>query len=57
LGYHQCKWSYYPESNVKEVAAKFRELKIPVRDLFDMITWKALDALLGTRNISDPNEW
>ncbi|KVV15266.1 glycoside hydrolase family 31 protein [Flavobacterium sp. TMP13] len=29
LGYHQCKWSYYPESKVKEVAAKFRELKIP----------------------------
>ncbi len=29
LGYHQCKWSYYPESNVREVTAKFRELKIP----------------------------
>jgi alpha-glucosidase len=29
LGYHQCKWSYYPESNVKEVTAKFRELQIP----------------------------
>lgn len=29
LGYHQCKWSYYPESNVKEIAAKFRELQIP----------------------------
>ena len=29
LGYHQCKWSYYPESNVKEVTAKFRDLKIP----------------------------
>ena len=29
LGYHQCKWSYYPESNVKEVTAKFRALKIP----------------------------
>ena len=29
LGYHQCKWSYYPESIVKEIAAKFRELKIP----------------------------
>jgi alpha-glucosidase len=28
LGYHQCKWSY-PESNVKEITAKFRELKIP----------------------------
>jgi len=29
LGYHQCKWSYYPESNVKEVTNKFRELRIP----------------------------
>ena len=29
LGYHQCKWSYYPESNVKEGTAKFRELQIP----------------------------
>ena len=29
LGYHQCKWSYYPESKVKEVANKFRELRIP----------------------------
>lgn len=29
LGYHQCKWSYYPESKVKEVAHKFRELQIP----------------------------
>lgn len=29
LGYHQCKWSYYPESNVKEITAKFRELQIP----------------------------
>jgi alpha-glucosidase len=29
LGYHQCKWSYYPESKVKEIASKFRELEIP----------------------------
>ena len=29
LGYHQCKWSYYPESKVKEVTSKFRELEIP----------------------------
>ncbi len=29
LGFHQCKWSYYPESKVKEVASKFRELQIP----------------------------
>ena len=29
LGYHQCKWSYYPESKVKEITQKFRDLKIP----------------------------
>ena len=29
LGFHQCKWSYYPESKVKEITNKFRELKIP----------------------------
>lgn len=29
LGYHQCKWSYYPESKVREIANKFRELQIP----------------------------
>lgn len=29
LGYHQSKWSYYPEFKVKEVANKLRSLKIP----------------------------
>ncbi|AXT59494.1 DUF4968 domain-containing protein [Aquimarina sp. AD10] len=29
LGYHQCKWSYYPEQKVKEVTSKFRALEIP----------------------------
>ncbi len=29
LGFHQCKWSYYPEANVKEVTNTFRDLKIP----------------------------
>ena len=29
LGFHQCKWSYYPKSRVKEVTDKFRELEIP----------------------------
>jgi len=29
LGYHQCKWSYYPESKVKEITSTFRKLKIP----------------------------
>lgn len=29
LGFHQCKWSYYPEAKVKEITKKFRDLKIP----------------------------
>lgn len=29
LGYHQCRWSYYPESRVQEIADQFRELQIP----------------------------
>ncbi|MEM6807439.1 MAG: TIM-barrel domain-containing protein, partial [Bacteroidota bacterium] len=29
LGYHQSKWSYYPEARVKEIAAQMRELEIP----------------------------
>ena len=29
LGYHQSKWSYYPESKVKELAHEFRSRKIP----------------------------
>lgn len=29
LGYHQCRWSYYPEQKVKDLARTFREHKIP----------------------------
>lgn len=29
LGYHQCRWSYYPESKVRDLARNFRERKIP----------------------------
>lgn len=29
LGFHQCKWSYYPEAKVREIATTFRELSIP----------------------------
>ncbi len=29
LGFHQCRWSYYPEERVREVARTFREKKIP----------------------------
>ncbi|WP_282056223.1 glycoside hydrolase family 31 protein [Maribacter luteus] len=34
MGYHQSKWSYFPESNVKALAAKFRELRIPCDALY-----------------------
>ncbi len=29
LGFHQCRWSYYPESRVRELADEFREREIP----------------------------
>ena len=29
LGYHQCRWSYHPDSHVREIAAEFRDRKIP----------------------------
>ncbi|OWY24391.1 hypothetical protein BVG80_05915 [Sphingobacteriales bacterium TSM_CSM] len=29
LGYHQCRWSYYPESRVREVTEAFRTRQIP----------------------------
>ncbi|HKK46837.1 MAG TPA: glycoside hydrolase family 31 protein, partial [Balneolaceae bacterium] len=29
LGYHQCRWSYFPESRVMEIARSFRDKEIP----------------------------
>ncbi len=29
LGFHQCRWSYYPESRVHALAREFRDRKIP----------------------------
>lgn len=34
LGYHQCRWSYYPESKVKKIANGFRENKIPCDGIY-----------------------
>ncbi len=34
LGYHQCRWSYYPESKVRMVAKTFREQKIPCDGIY-----------------------
>ena len=29
LGYQQCRWSYYPDSRVREIASEFRKKQIP----------------------------
>ena len=29
LGFHQCRWSYYPEDRVRELADRFRTERIP----------------------------
>jgi len=29
LGFHQCRWSYYPENKVRSIAQTFRDRKIP----------------------------
>ncbi len=34
MGYHQCRWSYYPESRVRELAQTFRDKKIPCDALY-----------------------
>ncbi|MFD2160977.1 glycoside hydrolase family 31 protein [Paradesertivirga mongoliensis] len=34
LGYHQCRWSYYPESKLKSLAKNFRDRKIPCDALY-----------------------
>src|SRR6201995_3683560 len=34
LGYHQCRWSYYPESKVKMVTKTFRAEKIPCDGIY-----------------------
>ncbi|MFZ4262671.1 glycoside hydrolase family 31 protein [Sphingobacterium sp. HJSM2_6] len=34
IGYHQCRWSYYPENKVREVAYEFRKREIPCDALY-----------------------
>ena len=44
LGYHQCRFSYYPEARVREVADEFRNRQIPC----DVI-WMDIDYMDGFR--------
>ncbi|HVS33053.1 MAG TPA: glycoside hydrolase family 31 protein [Thermoanaerobaculia bacterium] len=50
LGYHQCRWSYYPESRVRFIADNFRMRAIPAdaiwldihyQDRYKPFTWDA----------------
>ncbi|SDE27444.1 alpha-glucosidase [Mucilaginibacter pineti] len=34
LGYHQCRWSYYPETKVRKITNGFRENKIPCDGIY-----------------------
>lgn len=34
LGFHQCRWSYFPDTHVVEIADKFRSEKIPCDALY-----------------------
>jgi len=44
LGYQQCRWSYEPDSRVREIARQFRERRIPC----DVI-WMDIDYMDGFR--------
>lgn len=44
LGYHQCRYSYFPEGRVREIAAEFRQRDIPC----DVI-WFDIDYMEGFR--------
>jgi alpha-glucosidase len=54
LGYHQCKWSYYPESNVKEITAIQNKNAMPIYldidEGFRCFTW-------NKEYFPDPKEW
>ncbi len=65
LGYHQCKWSYTPESQVREVTTKMRELAIPCdaiyldidyMDGFRCFTWDPVKFAEPKKMVADLKE-
>lgn len=44
LGYHQCRWSYHPDSKVREIAGEFRKRQIPCD-----VLWMDIDYMDGFR--------
>ncbi|TVQ61277.1 MAG: DUF5110 domain-containing protein [Phycisphaerales bacterium] len=51
IGYHQCRYSYYPESVVRELAEGFRKRNIPC----DVI-WMDIDYMDGFRTFTFSDE-
>ena len=45
LGYHQCRWSYYPDSQVLDVCQQFRNRSIPADGI-----WLDIDYMDGFRS-------
>jgi len=45
LGYHQCRWSYFPDSKVKEICDQFRKRQIPADGI-----WLDIDYMDGYRS-------
>ncbi|MGM0546516.1 MAG: TIM-barrel domain-containing protein [Bacteroidota bacterium] len=65
LGYHQCRWSYYPEERVRELANTFRKKAIPCdalyldidyMDDYRVFTWNKARFPDPHKLISDLNE-
>lgn len=52
LGYHQCKWSYFPESKVREITSEFRKRKIPCDAIY-----LDIDYMEGFRCFTWSNEY
>ncbi len=44
IGYHQCRYSYFPDSRVREVASEFRKRRIPCD-----VLWFDIDYMDGYR--------
>ncbi len=62
MGFHQCRWSYYPENRVREVAQTFRDLEIPCdaiyldidyMDSYRCFTWNKTHFPEPTKMIDD----
>ena len=55
LGYQQCRWSYAPESRVREIARGFRDRKIPCDVIYLDIDYMEGYRIFTWNNVNFPN--